>query len=206
MAFNNLTKSIRLMFLKKLSKFFAPYTQLSKTLEPTFKSEISMFSHKNLTRIRNLLSIGHRNILRKDANVYENFINQTKLQTRYCTKSKKDKEEKLPPGRHQFHKETEESINEQIGAELNAAFSYLSMACYFGQTDIALPGCQGFFMNMFEEELEHAMVFINYQLLRGAHVALSNIDVPECQNWKCINKAFCAALDMEKFVKEVFCF
>lgn len=204
MAFNNLSKSIRLFFLKKLTKSFLSHIQVSKSLKPIFKSEIIMPPYKNLIRFKNLLPL-HRNILMKDPNVYENHINQNKSQTRYSTNSTKD-EKKLPPGRHQFHKETENFINEQIGAELNAAFSYLSMACYFGQTDVALPGCQGFFLNMHEEELEHAMVFINYQLLRGGCVVLCDINVPKNQDWKSINRAFFAALDTEKFVKEVFCF
>lgn len=198
MAFANLTKTIKLIFLNNLVKLLAPHIhQPLKSFKPILKSEAVVFPKKNL------LPATHRNMQMKDTNVYENLIKQNISQTKFCTKSKKDPDDEDPPGRHKFHKDTEESINEQIGAELNAAFSYLSMACYFGRTEVSLPGCQGFFMNMYEEELEHATVFINYQLLRGAHVALSDIDVPENQDWKSIKKAFSVALEMEKFVKEV---
>ncbi|XP_018572769.1 soma ferritin-like [Anoplophora glabripennis] len=184
-----MTKTIKFLFLNNLVKLLVPHSQQLKSFKP------SMFPK------RNLLPTPHRNVHVKDSSVYENLINQNMSQTKFCTKPKKD-DNKDPPGRHKYHKDTEKSVNDQIAAELNAAFSYLSMACYFGRTEVSLPGCQGFFMDMYEEELDHAMVFINYQLLRGAHVTLSDIDVPECQDWMCINNAFSAALEMEKLVKE----
>lgn len=54
------------------------------------------------------------------------------------------------PARHKFHKEVEAALNEQIELEFKASFAYLSMACYYGKSQVALPGCQGFFMKMHE--------------------------------------------------------
>ncbi|KAF2880473.1 hypothetical protein ILUMI_25703 [Ignelater luminosus] len=106
------------------------------------------------------------------------------------------------PGRHCYHKETEDAVNQQILAEFNACYAYLSMACYFGRTEVALPGCQGFFMRMHEEEHEHALYFINYQIMRGGYVHLYPLTIPECQDWKSIHHALSVAVEMEKLVKK----
>ncbi|KAK9872135.1 hypothetical protein WA026_016188 [Henosepilachna vigintioctopunctata] len=104
-------------------------------------------------------------------------------------------------GRHKYHQDVENALNQQILTEFNASYAYLAMSSFFGRTDIALPGCQGFFYNMYMEEIEHAIVFINYQLMRGGHVALFGLEAPE-KEWGCIEKALETALDMEKTVKE----
>ncbi|KAG5875788.1 hypothetical protein JTB14_023536 [Gonioctena quinquepunctata] len=145
-------------------------------------------------------NLGHQKLM-SSASTYENLISQTK----FCTKAEEEEEPKkssLPCGRHEFHRETEDIINRQVTEEFKAAFSYLSIACYFGRSEIALPGCQGYFMNMYTEELTHALVLANYLLMRGGYVVLSPIDVPEDQDWKSISNAFVVALEMEKMVKE----
>ncbi|CAH1979583.1 unnamed protein product [Acanthoscelides obtectus] len=106
------------------------------------------------------------------------------------------------PGRHQFPKEVEDACNGQAMDEFSAAFTYLSMSCYFGRSHVALPGCQGYFMDMFEEELKHAVIFTNYILLRGGQVKLCCVQVSEEHDWMSVKNAFNAALDLEKSVKE----
>lgn len=106
-------------------------------------------------------------------------------------------------GRDHYHEEVEAGVNRQIMGELNAAYAYLSMACFFGKTAVALPGTSGYFMQMFEEEIEHARIFIDYQNLRGGTVKLCPITTPEIDDWGNIVKAFEVALEMEKLVKEV---
>ncbi|CAG9837809.1 unnamed protein product [Diabrotica balteata] len=104
-------------------------------------------------------------------------------------------------GRHQFHKDTENILNEQVLEEFKAAYEYLTMGHYFGRTDVALPGCQGFFMNMYEEELGHANIFTNYVLMRGGHVQLKSISVPKNKTWT-VTEAFTRAVQMEQGIKE----
>ncbi|KAH1019924.1 hypothetical protein HUJ04_009677 [Dendroctonus ponderosae] len=106
------------------------------------------------------------------------------------------------PGRHKFHKEVEAALNEQIEIEFKASFAYLSMACYYGKSQVALPGCQGFFMKMHEEEHEHGIVFLNYVLMRGGQVQVPCIGPPDIQDWKDISKTFLAAVRLESQVKE----
>lgn len=106
-------------------------------------------------------------------------------------------------GRHNYHQDVECAVNQQILAELNASYAYLSMACYFGRTDVALPGCQGFFLKMHEEEHQHALKLIKYQNMRGGTVKLCPISASEVQDWGCILNALEVSLELEKLIKEV---
>ncbi|CAL7936849.1 unnamed protein product [Xylocopa violacea] len=111
-----------------------------------------------------------------------------------------DKPMKWPSGKpanFKFHQETEAILNEQINAELKAFYYYLSMAAYFGRADVALPGCESFFMQMHHEEHEHALRFLNYVKMRGGRVNLCPVHPPSDQDWKCPLNAFRAALDLE---------
>ncbi|XP_076235868.1 ferritin 3 heavy chain homologue [Calliopsis andreniformis] len=125
-----------------------------------------------------------------------------------CNKSDKvciDKPMKWPsekPASFKFHEETETIFNEQINAELKAFYHYLSMAAYFGRADVALPGCESFFIQMHHEEHEHALRFLNYIQMRGGHVALCPILHPTDQDWKCPLYAFKTALDLEVEISE----
>ncbi|XP_076641178.1 soma ferritin-like [Halictus rubicundus] len=101
------------------------------------------------------------------------------------------------PAKFKFHEETEAILNAQINAELKAFYYYLSMAAYFGRGDVALPGCESFFMQMHHEEHEHALRFVNYVKMRGGFVNLCNVEQPTDQDWKCPLHAFKTALDLE---------
>ncbi|XP_018343501.1 PREDICTED: soma ferritin-like [Trachymyrmex septentrionalis] len=116
-------------------------------------------------------------------------------QTEVCI----DKPTKWPSGERanfDFHEETEAAMNEQISVELKAFYYYLSMAAYFGRVDVALPGCESFFMQMHHEEHEHALRFVNYVKMRGGKVHLCAIAPPN-QDWKCPLHAFKTGLELE---------
>lgn len=106
-------------------------------------------------------------------------------------------------GRSNYDVEVECAMNEQIAAEINACYTYLSMACYFGNTNVALPGAQGFYMKMHDEEQEHAHKLIKYQNLRGGTIHLNTIKASETQDWGSIGNALEVSLEMEKSLKEV---
>ncbi|XP_031834903.1 soma ferritin-like [Nomia melanderi] len=106
------------------------------------------------------------------------------------------------PAKFKFHEETEAILNAQINAELKAFYYYLSMAAYFGRADVALPGCESFFMQMHHEEHEHALRFVNYVKMRGGCVNLCNVEHPADQDWKCPLNAFKTALELEIEVSE----
>lgn len=107
-------------------------------------------------------------------------------------------------GKHRYHEDLERVVNEQILGELNAGYTYLSMAAYFGRSDIALPGCHAFFLKMYEEEQEHAFKLIDYQNMRGGRVQLCPVSVEgDDQDWKGVCNALTVSLTMEKSVKEV---
>ncbi|XP_043253542.1 soma ferritin-like [Colletes gigas] len=106
------------------------------------------------------------------------------------------------PAKFKFHEETEAILNEQVNAELKAFYYYLSMAAYFGRADVALPGCESFFMQMHHEEHEHALKFVNYVKMRGGRVNLCTVQHPADQDWKCPLYAFKTALELEIEVSE----
>ncbi|EFA02532.1 Soma ferritin-like Protein [Tribolium castaneum] len=126
----------------------------------------------------------------------------------YSSDKSKDKGGKKPNNRgnksfrHNYSEEVEAAVNHQILSELNASMVYLSMFCYYGRTDIALPGCQSYFRAMYQEEQDHALEFIQYQLMRGGQVTLFPITVPEDGNWTDITIAIGVALGLERRVKE----
>lgn len=114
-----------------------------------------------------------------------------------CSKSNGD-------NRNKYHEESEKAVNQQITVEFSAGYTYLSMACFFGRTTVALPGCHGYFYRMYEEELEHALVLINYQNMRGGRVILDAVKVDsDNQDWKNVQNALAKSLELEMFVKEV---
>lgn len=111
---------------------------------------------------------------------------------------------KKSEAKHHYPKEVETSINEQIVTEFAAGYTYLSMAAYFGRTDIALPGCHAFFLKMYQEEQDHAFKLIDYQNMRGGQVHLCSVALQsDDQDWKSVCNAFSMSLKMENNVKEV---
>ncbi|XP_076676256.1 ferritin, heavy subunit-like isoform X2 [Andrena cerasifolii] len=106
------------------------------------------------------------------------------------------------PANFKFNEETESVLNDQINAELKAFYYYLSMAAYFGRADVALPGCESFFVQMHYEEHEHALKFLNYVKMRGGRVNLCPVLPPTNQDWKCPLHAFKTALELEIEVSE----
>ncbi|GJQ77745.1 hypothetical protein Trydic_g16011 [Trypoxylus dichotomus] len=131
----------------------------------------------------------------------------TSFDRNYCSKAPSDGSQKSTPasaqseGKYCYHKEVENGINKQIVAEFNAAYSYLGMACYFGRTSVALLGTQKFYMAMFQEEIEHAMIFIKYQEMRGGHVVLANVEATQCEECD-ILKSLQLSLCMEKQITD----
>ncbi|EZA50629.1 hypothetical protein DMN91_004315 [Ooceraea biroi] len=104
--------------------------------------------------------------------------------------------------RQNFHEECEEALNKQINLELFASYVYLSMACYFDRSDVALPGLYKYFKKASDEEREHAMKFLTYQNKRGGDVVLMDIAAPSRRNWNSAKDAMTEALQLEKKVNQ----
>lgn len=73
----------------------------------------------------------------------------------------------------------EKKINEQINAELYSAYLYLSMSCQ--AQDMNLKGFANWFNIQYQEEVAHAMGFLNYVQERGGKVTLTAIEGPKTQ-------------------------
>lgn len=68
------------------------------------------------------------------------------------------------------------ALNDQINAELHAAYIYLSMAAYF--EDENLGGFGHWMRQQSSEEMVHAMKIFDYVIERGGRVTLEAIDAP----------------------------
>ncbi|XP_046463363.1 soma ferritin-like [Daphnia pulex] len=105
-------------------------------------------------------------------------------------------------GRHNFHEESEASINKQINIELNAHYQYLALAAYYDRDDVALKGFAKFYKESADEENEHAQMFMKYQNIRGGRVVLTSINRPAQQEWASPLVAMEFALNLEKQVNQ----
>lgn len=91
----------------------------------------------------------------------------------------------------------QEAINAQINAELWSAYLYLSMSA-----DAAAKGYKGvanWFHVQFREEQDHAQIFINYLLARGAKVMLQPL-TEVTTSWESVAAMFRSTLEHEKEV------
>ena len=70
-------------------------------------------------------------------------------------------------------KAVEEALNEQINAEFQSAYLYLSMSAYFQASGLA--GYANWMRVQYQEELAHATRFFDYVNERGGRVQLSPI-------------------------------
>lgn len=78
-------------------------------------------------------------------------------------------------------KKMEEAINNQINAEFYSAYLYLAMSAYFENQN--LPGFAHWMHAQYQEEVTHAMKFLNYLNERGGRVLLKTIEGPN-NEWK----------------------
>ena len=89
------------------------------------------------------------------------------------------------------------AINKQINAEFWSAYLYLSMS-----VDANANGHKGvanWFFIQYQEEMDHARIFINYLLSRGARVELMPIEEVKT-SWKTPLAAFKDTLEHEQKV------
>ena len=92
---------------------------------------------------------------------------------------------------------TEKSINEQINAELFSFYLYLAMSTHFQHANFG--GFAGWMRTQAQEEMSHAMKFIDYVHDRGGAVTLTAIEQPKGE-WPSVLAAFEAALAHEKSI------
>ena len=78
-----------------------------------------------------------------------------------------------------FTKRLQNAINDQINAEFYSAYLYLSMSAYLESKD--LPGFAHWMRIQYEEEIIHAMKFLDFLNDRGARVVLDAIDKPPAE-------------------------
>lgn len=94
-------------------------------------------------------------------------------------------------------KKMEKALNEQINAEFESAYLYLSMATWFEEKNY--EGMANWMMIQFQEEQTHALKFYNYVIERGGRVLLKPIKGPKTE-WKSVLQVFEETLVHEQLV------
>jgi len=94
-------------------------------------------------------------------------------------------------------KKVEKALNEQLNAEFNSSYLYLSMAAYFESKNF--DGFANWMKAQAKEEAGHAMKFYGYIGSRGGRVTLGKIDAPKA-DWSSPLEAFQAALAHEELI------
>jgi ferritin len=90
-----------------------------------------------------------------------------------------------------------ESLNAQLGRELEAHLQYLAISSWFDSE--GLPELTGFFARQAEEEHEHAMKFLGYIQDVGGPVVIPALAAPK-PAFESAEEAVAASLDWEKEV------
>jgi len=91
----------------------------------------------------------------------------------------------------------QQTINDQINAELYSSYIYLSMSGYL--ESINLKGMAHWFRIQAQEELTHVVKFFDYMNDRGSKVLLAAVAAPPTE-WESPLALFTAALEHEQLV------
>ena len=94
-------------------------------------------------------------------------------------------------------KAMEKALNEQINAELYSFYLYLAMSTHFQHSNFA--GMARWMRTQGQEEMGHAMKFIDHLHERGGAVTLAAIEQPKGE-WPSVLAAFEAAFGHEKSI------
>ncbi|MEE8363934.1 MAG: ferritin [Dehalococcoidia bacterium] len=89
------------------------------------------------------------------------------------------------------------AMNEQIGNEFFSALAYLSMSAYCEAED--LPGASAWLRAQYQEELTHAMKFVDFIQDRDGRVSISATDRPP-EEFASLVSVFETALAQERAV------
>lgn len=97
----------------------------------------------------------------------------------------------------EISKKMSEALNDQIQAEFQSAYLYLSMAAWFEECNF--PGCAHWMKRQFAEETEHGMRIFGYICDRNGRVDLRAVETPK-RSWTSVTDAFSETLRHEREV------
>lgn len=94
--------------------------------------------------------------------------------------------------------------------ELRTFYEYLNLGYFFAHENYNLPYFSKYFLNQAKEELKHAQDLMQYQVLRGAEIKLTNIAAPpkfppkEFNSCKAIRHAYQLELNITKEIEHIW--
>ena len=92
------------------------------------------------------------------------------------------------------------AFNDQIQAEFQSAYLYLSMAAWFEENNFS--GCAHWMRHQFAEETEHGMKMFKFVCERGGRTELQAIEAPK-KDWKSVKDTFAETLSHEREVTKL---
>ncbi len=98
-----------------------------------------------------------------------------------------------------FTKKLRDEFNDQMNAEFESAYLYLSMAIYFNKVN--LDGFASWMRRQYDEEREHALKFFDFILERNEVPELDEFKKPK-NDWDSPLDAFKDALKHEKYITD----
>eukprot|EP00112_Aurelia_sp_Birch-Aquarium-sp1_P007574 Seg1826.7 transcript_id=Seg1826.7/GoldUCD/mRNA.D3Y31 product=Ferritin protein_id=Seg1826.7/GoldUCD/D3Y31 len=100
-------------------------------------------------------------------------------------------------GRTQTLCKLEDLVNVQINREFKAFYAYMRVGNFFAHESYNLPYFSKYFLASAQDELKHAQKLMEYQILRGAHVKLLDIEAPDNRIFHCALEAMQYIYDLE---------
>ena len=94
-------------------------------------------------------------------------------------------------------KKIQDAFNDQINAELFSSYLYLAMSAHL--EDTAMKGMAHWMRLQAQEEMEHAMKFVDYIAERGGRVVYKAIETPQAE-WNSPLEIFKAAYEHEQYI------
>ncbi len=85
--------------------------------------------------------------------------------------------------RQNYDPECEKGVNAQIQSELEAMYTYISMATHFDRHDQALQGFSKYFSKAAQKKMEDVETFSTYQNKRGGKITYKDIRKPAKDDW-----------------------
>ena len=96
-----------------------------------------------------------------------------------------------------LNKKIQDAFNDQINAELFSSYLYLAMSAHL--EDTAMKGMARWMKLQAQEEMEHAMKFVDFIAERGGRVVYKGIETPQSE-WNSPLEIFKAAYEHEQYI------
>jgi len=104
--------------------------------------------------------------------------------------------------RQNYHAESEAGLNRLINLNLQASYTFISMAGYYDRDDVALPGVAKCLAKNSRHRRDFGQQLMEYQNIRGGRIVLADIKKPERDDWGTVLETAHAVAFVEKNINQ----